>query len=210
MKIQSVEFAGALSRPAGERPGGGLVEIAFSGRSNVGKSSLINRLLGRTRARVARVSKAPGRTQQIHFYRVRAIAASGGELRFFLVDLPGYGYARVPAALRRSWRPLLESYLSGSPALRGVVQLLDARHEPTAEDRQMVEYLASAGKPLLFALTKVDKLSWSARKQRIARIVRELALDEEQVIPFSAVTGEGRDALLDSLEQLLREGGVAT
>ena len=203
LKIKAVEFAGAVARP-GAKPPDRLKQVAFSGRSNVGKSSLINRLLGRTRARVARVSATPGKTREINFYRVRATLSDGEDTEFFLVDLPGYGYARVPLAMRQSWRPLIEGYLTGTPDLIGVVQLIDARHEPTADDRAIVRYLGACGVPTLFVLTKVDKLSRSRRAAHLRRIVQELGVDPEQVVAFSAKTGEGRDQLLESLEDLLR------
>lgn len=201
MRFKSVEFAGAIARPGAQSAPGRLPEIAFSGRSNVGKSSLINRLLGRTRHGVARVSARPGKTQEINFYRVRAAAPQ--DIEFFLVDLPGYSFARVPAAVREQWRPLIEGYLSASRELRGVVQLIDARHDPTADDRRMVRYLAALGTPTLFALTKIDKLGRSHRQSRVSRTVEMLGVDTEQVIHFSATTGEGRELLLDSLAELL-------
>lgn len=214
MKFRSVEFVGAVARPGGPRPGDGLPEIAFAGRSNVGKSSLINRLLGRTRSPVARVSGTPGKTREINFFRVDAIpsasptetsSATSAPLRFLLVDLPGYGYARVPQALQGAWKPLVEDYLNGSPDLRGVVQLIDARHDPTSDDLQMLDYLASLGTPTLVVLTKVDKLKRSQRQRRIASTATDLGLGMEQIVPFSAPTGEGREALLRALESLLEE-----
>jgi len=208
LKIKAVEFAGALARP-GAKPPDRLKQVAFSGRSNVGKSSLINRLLGRTRARVARVSATPGKTREINFYRVSASLDDGEDVEFFLVDLPGYGYARVPLAMRRGWRPLIEGYLTETPDLIGVVQLIDSRHEPTAEDRAMVRFLAARGVPTLFVLTKVDKLSRSRRPAHLRRIMQELGVEPEQVVAFSAKTGEGRDELLESLGELLREAREA-
>lgn len=204
MKVRTVEFVGALAHPGGPRPGGALPEIAFSGRSNVGKSTLINRLLGRTRTPVARVSGTPGKTREVNFYRVDAIPFGEGEsIEFILVDLPGYGYARVPKSMQGAWRPLVEDYLVGSAALRGVVQLIDARHAPTRADQQMMEYLAGLGTPTLVVLTKVDKLKRSQRDRRIRSTVSELGLGMEQIVPFSAPTGEGRDELLRALESLL-------
>ena len=203
-----MEFAGAIGAVNGPAPGS-LPQVAFAGRSNVGKSSLINRFLGRTRSAIARVSATPGKTQEINFYEVRAEPAAGGEIRFFLVDLPGYGYARAPGAVRRNWRPMIEWYLRETRELRGVVQLIDMRHEPTAEDVQMVEYLAESGLPALFVLTKADKIPVSKRAAHIRRIVDKLGLDEEQVVPFSSLSGEGRDELLDSVESLLVEGDSA-
>ena len=208
VKIKGVDFAGAIARP-GAKPPDRLKQIAFSGRSNVGKSSLINRLLGRTRARLARVSARPGKTREINFYRVRASLHDADEVEFFLVDLPGYGYARVPAAMRRGWKPLIEQYLRGTPDLAGVVQLIDARHDPTAEDREMARYLAALGVPTLFVVTKVDKLSRSRRESQLRRIVQQLGVDPDQVVPFSARTGEGRDHLLEALEDLLSEAREA-
>lgn len=203
VSIRSVEFAGAVAAPGGRQPGS-LPQVAFSGRSNVGKSSLINRLLGRTRSHVARVSATPGKTQEINFYRIEA-RAGGMDREFYLVDLPGYGFARAPLEVRRRWRPLIESYLGGTPALRGVVQLIDARHGPSAEDHRMLAYLSETGLPALFALTKVDKLKRSERERKLDQALAGLGIAAEQAIPFSAVTGEGRDELLDSIILLLGE-----
>lgn len=205
MKIRSVEFVGGLAEPGGTIPGG-LPEVAFSGRSNVGKSSLINRLLGRTRTPIARVSKSPGKTREVNFFQVDAIGFESGEdVDFFLVDLPGYGFAKVPEAVRDAWKPLIESYLRRSPALQGVVQLVDARHGPTKDDHQMMAFLADLGTPTLVVLTKVDKLKRSQRKKQFGSIAKELGLEMEQIVPFSAVTGEGRDDLLRALEELLED-----
>jgi GTP-binding protein len=204
VKIRSVEFAGALAAPGGPVPGG-LPEVAFAGRSNVGKSSLINRLLGRTRTPVARVSGTPGKTREVNFFRVDALpeTTGGDPLQFFLVDLPGYGYARVPKSVRGAWRPLIEDYLERSSDLRGVVQLIDVRHAPTEDDLRMLEFLAALGTPTLVVLTKVDKLKQSEREQRFESITSELELDLEQIVPFSAQTGEGQDELAGALEGLL-------
>lgn len=201
MKLKAVDFAGAIGRP-GQPPPGTLPQIAFAGRSNVGKSSLINRLLERHRKQLARVSARPGKTQEINFYRIRA-ELDGEDDDFFLVDLPGYGYARAPQAVRDAWRPLIESYLASSDDLLGVVQLIDARHDPTPDDLRMVEYLGSIGMPTLFVLTKIDKLKALQRTRQARRATEQLGVGEEQVVQFSAVTGEGRQALLDSLEYLL-------
>jgi GTP-binding protein len=204
VKIRSVEFVGAVARPGGPKPEG-LPEVAFSGRSNVGKSSLINRLLGRTRTPIARVSNTPGKTREINFFSVDVLPTEGDPLEFFLVDLPGYGYARVPDRVRAAWKPLMEDYLKRSDALQGVLQLIDVRHAPTDDDLQMVEFLAGLGTPTLIVLTKVDKLKRSQRERKIRAASERLGLGMEQIVPFSAVTGEGRDALLDALEGLLQE-----
>lgn len=204
MKIKTVDYAGAVVHPDGPAPGT-LPQVAFSGRSNVGKSSLINRVLGRHRRRLARVSATPGKTQQINFYQVRAECSDGAEREFFLVDLPGYGFARVPEQVRRAWRPLIESYLSAGERLVGVVQLVDARHEPTVDDRQMVEFLATLGLPVLIVLTKMDKVRPAARAAAAGRAVAGLGVAAEQVVPFSARTGAGQEELLAALESLLTE-----
>jgi GTP-binding protein len=201
MKLRSVEFAGAIGRP-GQAPPGTLPQVAFAGRSNVGKSSLINRLLDRHRKQIARVSGQPGKTQEINFYRIAA-DLNGEADEFFLVDLPGYGFARAPRPVREAWRPLIESYIGKSEDLLGVVQLLDARHDPTPEDLRMIEYLASIEMPTLFVLTKIDKLKNAEREKRTRTLTAQLSLDADQVVPFSSTTGEGRDELLESLRLLL-------
>jgi GTP-binding protein len=177
----------------GWRPENKLPEIAFAGRSNVGKSSLINRLLGR-RA-VARVSRTPGRTRAINFFRVND--------QFVLADLPGYGYARISKAQKASWGPLIESYLRGSTVVRGVVQLVDIRHEPTADDLAMLEFLAALELPTIVVMTKADKLSRAAAAARHGEMASALGIPEEQIIPFSAETGAGRDELARAIDELV-------
>lgn len=205
MKIRTVEFAGAVAKPGGSAPDE-LPEVAFSGRSNVGKSSLINRLLGRTRTPVARVSGTPGKTREVNFYRVDALMGPDESPRaFHLVDLPGYGYARVPLAVRGAWKPLIEDYLRRSRRLAGVVQLVDARHGPKADDLRMLEFLASLEAPTLVILTKADKLRASERAKRLRSLGDLLGVDPDQVVPFSARTGEGREELMAALESLLLE-----
>ena len=193
--IRSLEFIGPMASPTGWRPESKWPEVAFAGRSNVGKSSLLNRLV--RRKRFARVSNTPGRTREVNFFLVND--------RFVLVDLPGYGYARISKERRAEWKPLIEGYLRSSMELRGIVQLLDVRHDPTGDDRQMLGFLASVGVPTLFALTKIDKLGTSQRKARIAVLVDALEVNEDQVIPFSAVTGEGRDELAEAVVALVEQ-----
>ncbi|MDT8341008.1 MAG: ribosome biogenesis GTP-binding protein YihA/YsxC [Longimicrobiales bacterium] len=194
MKIRTVEYAGTLAAPDGPIPGD-LPQVAFSGRSNVGKSSLINLLLRRTRHRIAHVSGQPGKTRAVNFYRVNDA--------FFLADLPGFGYARVPRPLRQGWKALVEGYLSREDGPRGVVHLVDSRHDPTTLDLEMLDYLATSGLPALVVLTKVDKLKSSRRERILLAAVEKLGLDPEQVLPVSAHTGEGREALLDAVAALL-------
>ena len=193
--IKQLEFIGPMASPTGWRPEAKWPEVAFAGRSNVGKSSLLNRLI--RRKRFARVSNTPGRTREVNFFLVNDA--------FVLVDLPGYGYARISKERRAEWRPLIEGYLRTSVELRGIVQLLDVRHDPTGDDRQMLDFLAAIGVPTLFALTKIDKLTSSQRAKRITALTADLGLSPEQVIPFSAVTGEGRDELAEALVQLLEQ-----
>jgi GTP-binding protein len=200
VRIKSVEFAGAIGQPGQAQPESarGMPQVAFAGRSNVGKSSLVNRLLGRTRTAIARVSQQPGKTQEVNFYAVRAEPVD-----FFLVDLPGYGYARAPAPLRRRWEAVTREYLAGAAELRGVVQLVDVRTGPTEDDLRSIEYLADLGIPVLFVLTKADKLSRTKRDVAFARAVDALQADAEQAILFSSLSGEGREDLLETLEGLL-------
>lgn len=193
--IRELEFLGGMASVRGWRPETSLPEVAFAGRSNVGKSSLLNQLV--RRKRFARVSNTPGRTREINFFRVNG--------RFVLVDLPGYGYARISKEQRAEWKPLIEGYLHSSRELRGIVQLLDIRHEPTSDDRQMIDFLASLGVPTLFALTKIDKLTRAQRQRRIAELMEQLGVDAEQVIPFSAETGEGRDDLAEAIVSLVEQ-----
>jgi GTP-binding protein len=194
MKLRSVEYAGTVAQP-GQAPPGDLPQVAFSGRSNVGKSSLINVLLQRTRSKIAHVSSRPGKTQALNYYRVND--------RFFLVDLPGFGYAKVPAKLRNAWRTLIESYLSSEKRLQGVVHLVDARRGVQPSDVDMIEYLSSLEVPALIVLTKVDKLKKSEREPVVEKAVAKLGVDAEQVLLFSSHTGEGRDDLLEALAGLL-------
>jgi len=193
--IRRLEFIGPMATPTGWRPEAKWPEVAFAGRSNVGKSSLLNQLV--RRKRLARVSNTPGRTREVNFFLVND--------RFVLVDLPGYGYARISKERRAEWRPLIEGYLRTSTELRGIVQLLDVRHDPTSDDRQMIAFLASLGIPTLFALTKTDKLSASERRTRIAALTEDLLVSDDQVIPFSAVTGEGRDELAGAVMALVEQ-----
>lgn len=199
MIIRSVEFAGSVAAEGGPFPGT-LPQVAFSGRSNVGKSSLINVLLQRTRKKIAHVSAKPGKTQTLNFYRVNDL--------FFLVDLPGFGFARAPGPVREQWRSLVEWYLSASEGLRGVVHLVDGRHAPSPLDLEMMEYLGALGLPALVVLTKMDRVSRGNRAKAVEGAAEDLGLDQEQVVVFSSRTGEGRTVLLDAVEALLADGGL--
>lgn len=194
MIIRSVEFAGAVATSGGPLPGD-LPQVAFSGRSNVGKSSLINVILQRTRKKMAHVSAKPGKTQTLNFYRVND--------HFFLVDLPGYGYAKAPGPVRDSWREMVEWYLSRGGGLRGVVHLVDGRRPPSPLDLKMMEYLGEVGVPSLVVLTKMDRVPKGKRKETVEAAAQALRLDPDQLLPFSSKTREGRELLLEALEELL-------
>jgi GTP-binding protein len=200
LNIHSAEFAGAIGNPRQSPPESvrGLPQLAFAGRSNVGKSSLINRFLGRTRSPIARVSGQPGKTREINFFHVRWTGPD-----FALVDLPGYGFARAPAAVREQWATLIDGFLRSATDLAGVVQLIDIRHSPTRDDRRSLGYLAELGIPVLIALTKSDKLGAMKRQDTVRKLVGELGVEPDQVIATSAESGEGRDALLESVAGLL-------
>ena len=193
--IRRLEFLGGQASVGGWKPESDLPEIAFSGRSNVGKSSLLNKLV--RRKALARVSATPGKTREINFFRVNDA--------FHLVDLPGYGYARVSKTARQAWRPLIEGYLRTSEQLRGVVQLIDARHAPSADDLRMMDFLASLGVPTIVVATKVDKLGNAERAVRLAELAEQLGVEEDQLLPFSARTGEGRDDLAEAVVTLLAQ-----
>jgi GTP-binding protein len=191
--IRKLEFVGGMASADGWRPESELPEIAFSGRSNVGKSSLLNRLV--RRKAFARVSRTPGRTREINFFRVN----SG----FILADLPGYGYAKISKEKKADWKPLIEGYLRGTPQLVGVVQLLDIRREPSEDDVAMLDYLAELELPTIVVLTKADKLSPNAANARADEIMKSLSLERDQTILFSATTGQGRDELAAAVASLV-------
>ena len=191
--IRSLEFMGGMATAGGWRPETNLPEVAFAGRSNVGKSSLLNRLV--KRKAFARVSRTPGRTREINFFLVNN--------QFVLADLPGYGYAKISKERKAEWRPLLEGYLGATTRLAGVVQLLDIRREPSDDDVSMLDFLAKLEIPTIVVLTKIDKLSSGAVEGRANEIVRGLMLNPDQTIAFSAVTHEGRNDLAAAVESLV-------
>jgi len=192
VRIREVEFAGAIGRP-GQAPPADLRQVAIAGKSNVGKSSLVNAVVGRKR--IARVSGTPGKTREINFYRING--------RFFLVDLPGYGFARAPEAVRNAWRKLVEDYLSHNDRLDGLVLLIDCRRGVQEADRQLLDYLSADEIPVLVVLTKMDKLNRSGRSKAVADLRKELEVPADQVVATSAQTGEGVDVLVESLLSLV-------
>lgn len=178
---------------AKQLPPSTLPEIAFSGRSNVGKSSLLNKLTNRKQ--LARVSGTPGKTVTVNFFRV-------GDIR--LCDLPGYGYARVGESEKRRWSDLMEGYFQSDRNIKLVVQLVDMRHPPSADDVGMLKFMQSAGIPFIIALTKSDKLNKTNREQRLALLKDELGfLGKFTAIPFSSQSGEGVDRVKAEIERAL-------
>jgi GTP-binding protein len=192
--IRHLAFLGGMAVGGGWRPDQKYPEVAFIGRSNVGKSSLLNIIV--RRKAFARVSRTPGRTQEVNFFEVNQA--------FVIVDLPGYGYAKVAKTKRHAWQGLIDAYLRNTGQLRGVVVLLDVRRDPTEDDLDMLEYLADLGIPTLVAITKVDKLGKAARREALDLILRRTGLDESQVVPCSAETGEGRDEIAAALVDLVQ------
>ncbi len=168
-------------------------EIAVSGRSNVGKSSLLNVLFGRKG--MAKVSGTPGKTREINYFSIAD--------RWHLVDLPGYGYARVPEAVRRKWALLVEEYLRRREQLVGVVQLVDARHGPSQQDREMLEWLVSEKRPALLVATKTDKLRSNARHTALRELVSEWGPAGLTVVGFSAVSRDGKREIIRWIDATL-------
>ena len=205
MRIHNVEMVRAVGSWA-QLPEDGRPELAFVGRSNVGKSSLLNYLIGRKA--LARTSNTPGKTTTLNFYL--ANADQQGQGGFCLVDLPGYGFARVPKAVREKWRPLINAYLTGPTPPVGVVQLIDMRHGPSEEDLHSIEYLAELGLPVFFVLTKADKLKATQRAKMMERIPARLGVEADQVLPVSAHSGMGMGELLETVGALLEVNGTAT
>lgn len=191
MKIVSAKFIKSASHPA-HYPDEKLPEIAFAGKSNVGKSSLINVLVHQKN--LARTSNTPGRTQLINFFSVNE--------KYSLVDLPGYGFAKVPDEVRKKWRPMVESYLAVRTKLKLVILIIDARREPSQEDMDLAHWLINNQIPFLFVLTKIDKLSNNELNASLRRFREQSGLpDDIAPILFSARTGQGREAVWSEIEK---------
>jgi GTP-binding protein len=194
--ITECTFSGSVyslsQLPRDKRP-----QIAFAGRSNVGKSSLLNRLVGRKK--MAKVSSTPGKTRSLNFFLINR--------RFYFVDLPGYGYAKVARKVRESWGELVEKYLETSPDLIGLVLLLDCRRDPTPEDLQLLDWLTDRQIPALVAITKVDKISRNHIAKKEQQVEQELGL---AAIPFSALKGTGKNELLNTVFNLVADQSQRT
>jgi GTP-binding protein len=197
IRVLSAEFVLSASKLA-EAPSEELAEVAFFGRSNVGKSTLINSLLGSRR--LARVSRTPGRTRLLNFFRVRVVPFGRPPLELMFCDLPGYGYAKAAKDETRGFRQMIEGYLAGRTQLLGAVALLDIRREPSELDRALFAWLNEHGHRVLPVVTKSDKLARGRQRPAVERIERALKMSRGTAIPFSAVTRQGHD---DVWRQLL-------
>jgi len=196
MKILSVEFKKSVLNirdvPRDRKP-----EIAFAGKSNVGKSSLLNTLWGQKN--LAKISNTPGKTKTINFFEVNG--------KFYMVDLPGYGYAEVPLKIKEQWNKVMFDYLTQSENLKLVVVLIDSRHGPTDKDHHLLDFLEENELPTLLVATKIDKLGNAQRKMQLDKIRKELHLDEDAILlPFSSQTREGVTPLWKIIEEILKIG----
>ncbi len=169
-----------------------LPQVAVAGRSNVGKSSLLNQIVGQRK--LAKVSGTPGRTRSLNYFKV--------DNRFYIVDLPGYGYAKVSKTMRAEWGKLIEEYLTGGDNLIGLILLLDCRRDPTPEDWELISWLSERQLPVMVTLTKSDKLNRDKLNRKVKQIEADLGVP---VLPFSTVTGIGRRSLLTSIRDLVNE-----
>ena len=192
MKVQNVELTISAVSPA-QYPNEGFPEIALSGRSNVGKSSLINTLINRKG--LARTSSQPGKTQTLNFYNI--------ESELYFVDVPGYGYAKVSKKDREKWGQMIERYFSDRPVLRGVISLVDGRHEPTELDCQMIDFLHYYDLPILVCAPKMDKIPRGKWNRTESQIRKKLALNpQDEIVLFSSVTKDGKEEVWNWVEKM--------
>jgi GTP-binding protein len=195
MKAISAEFVKSTVHRK-DYPGEPLPEVAFAGRSNVGKSSLINTLLNKKN--LARISSTPGRTQTINFFRINQ--------KFFFVDLPGYGFAHVPMEVKKKWKPMVEEFLSGDSRLKLVILIIDVRRDPNSEDATLLEWFRHYSLNFLVVMTKVDKVSRNEAGKQKQNYKNFFGLTEDKIIPFSAVTGEGKNEIWKKIEAAIEAG----
>ena len=189
VNLNQAQFVRSAARP-GDFPRDRLPQVVFAGRSNVGKSSVINRLLNRKN--LARVGSAPGKTTHINYFLI--------DEQFYLVDLPGYGYAKVSKQERDRWGRLIEAWFADTSLMTLGILVVDARHKPTADDRTMSDFFQAAGKPFVVVANKLDKVKRSELQANLDQIDQTLELPQSvPVIPFSAEKGDGKDALLDRI-----------
>jgi GTP-binding protein len=195
MKIVSAEFVNSVS-DLKELPAAHLPEIVFIGRSNVGKSSLINKICNKSK--LAKTSSIPGRTRMLNYYLINE--------EFYIVDLPGYGYAKVPEQIKTGWRKLVEEYISTRDNIKLVFELMDSRHDPTYLDQLMINWLEYYEINYAIVLTKSDKISTNKMERQIYRTSKIVSNDElcKDYIPFSSITGEGKDVVLKLIEESLK------
>jgi len=192
MEVKQADFIKSAVKP-GDYPPEELPEVAFVGRSNVGKSSLINVLAGRKG--LVRTSSTPGRTQLINFFNINNTLT--------LVDLPGYGYAKAPPDVRKQWQPMIETYLAKRDNLKAVVLILDIRRTPSDGDLDMLRWLDRYNIPPIIVLTKCDKLSKNERTKQTTLIAEAIERSREMLLPFSALSREGRDGIWLEIERLM-------
>jgi len=201
VEVLSADFARTATHPK-DWPPGPTPEIALVGRSNVGKSSMLNALT--RRKGLARVSRTPGRTRALQFFDVSFRPTASARSRpLRLCDLPGYGYAKVSKAERDRWATMIEEYLRGRDVLQAVVLIVDARHSPAESDRDAAAFLRHAGRHLVVAATKIDKLPRTRRGAALKDVERALGLGHGEAVPFSAVEGTGTEALWARLAAIL-------
>ncbi len=195
MNVNNVNLAAVAVRKE-QYPEGGLPEVAFAGKSNVGKSSLINAMINRKA--LARTSGSPGKTRTINFYNV--------ENSLMFVDLPGYGYARTSKSEQEKWGKMIEGYLMKREYLKGIILLIDIRHEPGENDKMMYEWLRHYGHKIIIVATKSDKLKRSQINKHLSVIIKSLNLEKDDIIiPFSSENKSGKDELWEVIEELILE-----
>jgi GTP-binding protein len=195
MIIQSAEFITSATQPS-QYPPASLPEIAFAGKSNVGKSSLINTLVNRRH--LVKTSTTPGRTQLINFFNVNDALV--------FVDLPGYGYAKVPVAIQKRWKPMVETYLSGRTTLKAAVLMMDIRRVPDDKDRYLIQWLAHYQIPVIYVLTKSDKLTRAQQIRQLALIADATGIPQNHIILFSAKTRTGKELIWEAIERISHAG----